>query len=218
VLDQKGKTTADVFQQVVDGRTPVVLFEPVPRVVRALPYSVLVSTPRLSDVEADAMEGELAWRRRVGSPYLVLHTALMAYLDAYDYVLIDCPPSIGVITLNGLALSDGVLIPVMPSLISTAGITQLTTRVGEFAKSLGRPIKNYGTVVNRYDSRTNSQQAIVRSLESRAEVKPLWTARISDSVRAQEGYNPRPMTLAQRWGTQQGELAALAEEFVRRVR
>lgn len=217
-LDGKKRTIADVFDAVVRDATIAPHFEAVSRVRGAVPVQLLASTPRLAEVESEAMESDQAWRRRVGSPYLVLHQALYHLLDPYDYVIIDCPPSLGPITLNGLALTDGYLIPVMPSPVATSGLELLQRKIVQFAQGLRRPIKRYGTVVNRVDARANLHAAIIRELEGNPEAKPVWSTRIARSVRVEEGWdNPEARTLVQRWGASHDDFFALAEEFIRRV-
>jgi chromosome partitioning protein len=217
-LDKKRRTLADVFWAVVEGRDAGVHVEVVNRVSGAVPVSLVASTPRLSDVEAEAMEADQAWRRRVGSPYLVLHTALSRYTDAFDHVLVDCPPSLGVVTLNGLALSDGYLIPVTPTPVAIAGIAQLADKIASFSAGIARPLRRYGTIINAIDSRTNLHDSIIRELERQKTVTPIWSTRIRQSVRAQEGWdNPGPRTLTQRWGALYGDYQSLAEEYLRRV-
>lgn len=185
------------------------------RVVRGAPCSLLAATPRLIGVEARLEDQERP--SRLGSQYLTLHSVLARRLPAYDYTLIDCPPSLGTLTRNGLAISDGVLIPVAPTAISAVGLSQLIERLDHFGKGLGRPLKRYGTILNLVEH-GNAPEAVTRQLTANPDAQPIWTTRIARSVRAHEGYAPGQRTLVQRWGTLAPDLAALAEEFTRRVR
>lgn len=218
-LDRGRLTVADLFQAVVSTGAGVPHIERVTRVTRGSAVDLIASTPRLSDVEEDVLEGDAGWRRRMGSPYVVLSRGLGDLVDTYDYVLIDCPPALGMITLNGLALSDGYLIPVMPSPIAVSGLELLAAKVNEFGAGLRRKLVRYGTVVNRVKVGTLSHAAIIGELERNPEAKPVWNARIRDSVRAEEEWDQHgASTLIQRWGTLHTDFSALAEEFVRRVR
>jgi chromosome partitioning protein len=218
-LDHRHKTVADVFEDVVRNVAVAPHIEAINRIRGAIPAQLLASTPRLSDIESEAMESDQAWRRRVGSPYLVLTQALSRLSDGYDYVLLDCPPSLGVITVNGLAFSDGYLIPVMPSPVAISGIEQVVRKIGSFATGLRRSIKRYGTIINRMDGRTNLHPTIISELERNPEAKPVWATRIRASVHAEEGWaQHEARTLLQRWGSLHGDFAALTEEFIRRVR
>ena len=59
---------------------------------------------------------------------------------AYDYVIIDCPPSLGDVTKNGLRISTGYVIPTIPDILSTWGIYQIVQSVHELGQSLARPV------------------------------------------------------------------------------
>ncbi|MGZ8178824.1 ParA family protein [Williamsia sp. SKLECPSW1] len=80
----------------------------------------------------------------------VLGAALAPVLDDYDVVLLDCPPSMGPLTLNGLAMAHGYLVPTIPDVLSTYGIGQVQTQIARFADELGRPIVELGVVISKY--------------------------------------------------------------------
>jgi len=84
------------------------------------------------------------------SPADILYTAVKSVIDDYDYVLIDCPPNLGIITLNGLRVAHGYIIPTIPDVLSTYGIPQITSRVAGFAAELNEPIEPYGIVICKY--------------------------------------------------------------------
>lgn len=69
------------------------------------------------------------------SPITVLASYLtQEIVDKYDFILIDCPPNLGAITLNGIFLSDYYLIPVVADILSTYGIPQINDRISKVAK------------------------------------------------------------------------------------
>lgn len=218
MLDKKELTVADAFRQVSERRPRVLHVEMVSRVARALPVAVVVSTPRLTDVETDILGAPTARGARAVGPYDLLREALGRNLAAYDDVIIDCPPSLGVITLNGLAMADGWLVPVMPTPVAVAGVPQLFARVQEFTKTIGHPLRKYGTIINAYSAGTNLHASTLHEVAGRKEFQPVWNTRIRYSVRLGEGYaGAGPKTLSQRWGTAYADLLALAEEYTRRV-
>lgn len=218
-LERAEMTLADTFRDVVDGRDPRLHIETVHRISGAVPVSLLVSTPRLQDVEEEAMEGDPAWRMRVGSPYLVLHNVLLKHIDQYDVVLVDCPPALRAVSLNGIAISHGYLLPVMPSPVSIAGLKQVITRLDAFAKGLRRPLLRYGTVVNRFSRANNLHASVLGELKKEPGFAPIWNSIVGATVGIERGYaDHEPRTLVQRWGPAYSDLSALAEEFVRRVR
>jgi chromosome partitioning protein len=71
---------------------------------------------------------------------------------AFDDILLDCPPSLNAITLNGLFLSDAFLIPVIPEPVSTLGIPQILSRVRGLRRAFGREVPALGILVNRFDN------------------------------------------------------------------
>ncbi len=69
-------------------------------------------------------------------PIVILKEAIKDILSLYDYVFIDCPPNLGIITLNGLFISDYYIIPTIPDILSTYGIPQILSRVRMFKEKL----------------------------------------------------------------------------------
>lgn len=80
------------------------------------------------------------------SPLDILRGALQPVIDRYDYVIVDCPPSLGTLTKNGLRISTGYVIPTIPDILSTWGIFQIVANVERFAQDIGRPIPALGIV------------------------------------------------------------------------
>lgn len=73
-------------------------------------------------------------------------------VDRYDYIIIDCPPSLGVVTKNGLRISTGYVIPTIPDIVSTWGIYQIVDNVERFAKAIDRSIPALGIVATKVQS------------------------------------------------------------------
>lgn len=83
-----------------------------------------------------------------------LARALYPVLDRYDYVLIDCQPSLGLLTVNGLACSDGVIIPTECEYFSLRGLALLTDTVEKVHDRLNPKLSISGILITRYDPRT----------------------------------------------------------------
>ncbi|HEX9834054.1 MAG TPA: ParA family protein [Mycobacterium sp.] len=95
-----------------------------------------------------------------------LARALFPVLDRYDYVLIDCQPSLGLLTVNGLACSDMVIIPTECEFFSLRGLALLTDTVEKVHDRLNPKLSIGGILITRYDPRTvNSREVMARVLE-----------------------------------------------------
>jgi chromosome partitioning protein len=84
--------------------------------------------------------------------------------DDYDYVLIDCPPSLGILTLNGLVASDEVLIPVQAEYLALEGLSQLLYNVKMINENLERNIKILGALLTMYSRKNLVSQKIAKDL------------------------------------------------------
>ena len=95
-----------------------------------------------------------------------LARSLHPVLDRYDYVLIDCQPSLGLLTVNGLACSDGVIIPTECEYFSLRGLALLTDTVDKVHDRLNPKLSISGILITRYDPRTvNAREVMARVLE-----------------------------------------------------
>lgn len=75
--------------------------------------------------------------------------------DQYDYILIDCPPSLGLLTINAFTAADSILIPVQSEYYALEGLTQLLNTVKLVQKHFNRNLKIEGVLLTLYDARTN---------------------------------------------------------------
>ncbi len=95
-----------------------------------------------------------------------LARALHPVVDRYDYVLVDCQPSLGLLTVNGLAGADGVVIPTECEYFSLRGLALLTDTVEKVRARLNPKLAMSGILVTRYDPRTiNSREVMARVVE-----------------------------------------------------
>lgn len=116
-----------------------------------------------SNIDLSAAEIQLV--NEVGREQ-TLARALRPVLDRYDYVLIDCQPSLGLLTVNALACSDGVIIPTECEFFSLRGLALLTDTVDKVRERLNARLAISGIVVTRFDSRTvNAREVMSRVLE-----------------------------------------------------
>lgn len=119
-----------------------------------LKLSLLPSSPDLAGAEVELIE-VLAREGR-------LRTALDTVKDRYDYILIDCPPSLGLLTINGMvAAQDGLLIPVQCEYLALEGISQLVSTIERVRKAVFPKLKIRGVILTMFDSRTNLSKDVV---------------------------------------------------------
>lgn len=95
-----------------------------------------------------------------------LKNSLEPVKGIYDYILIDCPPSLGILTLNGLAAADAVLIPMQCEYFALEGISLLLQTVKKVQKSINPDLTIGGIFFTMYDSRTRLAQDVVVQVKS----------------------------------------------------
>ena len=94
-----------------------------------------------------------------------LKKALDAVRDAYDYILIDCPPSLGLLTLNALAAADAVLLPIQCEYYALEGVAQLMNTITLVRDNLNPDLAVEGVVLTMYDGRTKLAQDVVSEVQ-----------------------------------------------------
>ena len=119
--------------------------------------------------------------------------------NKFDYILIDCPPSLGLITLNAFTASDSVLIPVQCEYFALEGLGQLLNTINLVKKHLNKNIQIEGALLTMYDIRTNLSNQVVKEVKKYFEDKVYKTV-IPRNVRLSEApsygmpiteYDPR---------------------------
>lgn len=117
----------------------------------------------------------------------VLKEYLELLKDEYDYILIDCMPSLGMLTINALASADAVIIPVQAAYLPLKGLEQLIRTIGKVRKQLNRQLEIGGILITMVDNRTNYardiSELILDTYGSRIKIFP---QSIPLSVRAAE--------------------------------
>lgn len=219
--NREGRTVAHLFRDAVSGERRFDLERSIVPGVGSVGevgnVSLLPSSLELIEVQE-----QLASMPRgafyAANPVDVLRHALHPVLDRYDYVLIDCPPSLGVVTFNGLRLSHGYVMPTIPDVLSTYGIPQIMKRVRMFAKAFETEIEPLGIVVNKFRAQSTVHHAQLHLLASRSPA-PLFRTVIPENNDVAAAAEFRPVsTLRQKWGARTYEAyRGLTAEIVARV-
>jgi len=160
----------------------------------------------------------------------ILQKAISPILDQYDIVLVDCPASLGIISMNGVCAADYYLIPCIPDIRSTYPLPQIIQRIDELKRSSNIKIRPLGLVISMYRSQSKLHNSMVEELRSRAAlpredskwVPAIFDSFISFSVKSAEAaqFDSEVRTLKQKYGygTVFAEYQALTREFLERIR
>ena len=176
------------------------------RTVDLLPSSIdLIDVQdRLASMPQDRLASMPQGQFYSNVPTDILRRATLPILDTYDYVLIDCPPNLGIITLNGLRISTGFIIPTIPDVLSTYGIPQIIRRVSDFSNNIAEEIEVMGIVITKYRAQGNLHKNTVRSL--RRNHIHVYDTVIPERQALASSAEFIPMsTLRQKYGYQAGE-------------
>jgi chromosome partitioning protein len=221
-LNDKGQTLATLFK---DALTPQrrefdlekTLQRGVSDVQGAEAVDLLPSSLDLIDVQ-DRLAGAPMGQFYAVTPTDQLRVAIRSKLDEYDVVLIDCPPNLGIITLNGLRISKGYIIPTVPDHLSTYGIPQIVNRVANFSKEIAETIVPLGIVITKYQSNSTIQANVSKQLRSDPKGPKVFETVIHQAnqiAAAAEFQVTTRRTLKQKYGY--GDLAARYVELAREV-
>ena len=147
----------------------------------------------------------------------VLDEKIEAVKEGYDFVFIDCPPSLGLLTVNSLAAADGVVVPIQCEYFALEGLSQMMNTIKLVKKFLRPAIEVEGVVITLYDGRAKLSKGVVGEIEKVFGDK-VYLTKIPRNVRLAEApsygkpvsdYDPKCA------GAQAYE--KLAEEFLRRI-
>lgn len=114
-----------------------------------------------------------------------LKTALQEVRDEYDYILIDCPPSLGLLTVNALAASDFIFVPIQCEYFALEGLGQLMRTIQIVQKHLNPKLEINGVVLTMFDARTNLAQQVIEEVKNHFQNK-VYNTIIPRNVRLSE--------------------------------
>ena len=136
--------------EVLLGSTPAA--QAIVEAVQFKSLDVLPATPDLAGAEVELVDREGRERR--------MREALATVRDRYDYVLIDCPPSLGLITVNMLAAADALLIPLQCEYYALEGLSQLLNTVHLVQRGINETLAIDGVLLTMYDARLNLSRQV----------------------------------------------------------
>ena len=200
-IDKK-KSVNNIYNVLIDG---INIFD----AVRKTPYGdVLPSSNVLSGagVELVMMENR----------EFILKNALADIRKSYDFIFIDCPPSLEMLTLNSLCAADTVLIPVQCEYFVLEGLTDLMSTIRMIKKSLNPSLDIEGVLLTMYDARTNFSSQVAAEVKKFFRHK-VYNIAIPRSVRTAEApSHGKPVTTYDRSSRGAVAYTQLAKEFIKR--
>jgi len=162
------------------------------------------------------------------TPQDIIRRALNTVIDRYDFVIIDCPPSLGIVTRNGLRFSTHYIIPTIPDIVSTWGIFQIVSSVATFAEDVNRSIRPLGIVATKVNGQNPLHTRMKQTLEAgrlfdgkNTDLKqpPLFAHHFHEATDTARGadYEARVPTFKAKYGAKNAEaLHALTKEILDR--
>ena len=230
-LDGEGRTVAQLFDDRLNPRSDP-RFDIETAIVQRVStindgiarLDLLPSSIRLIDLQDQipmiALKGNYT-----ANPLQILHSALQPVIGRYDYIIIDCPPSLGTVTKNGLRISTGYVIPTIPDIVSTWGIYQIVDNVARFATDVCRPIPALGIVATKVQA-NNLHSRVIADLRARRlgrfgnggtlEQPPLFTHTVPQTVAVARGADVTSdlRTFKGKYGTAYNALRGLTQELM----
>lgn len=124
----------------------------------------------LAPANIDLAGAEVVLLTRTGREY-VLRAELDQVRESYDAILIDCPPSLGVLTLNALTAADQVVVPVQCETLSHRGVSQLLETIADIQRLTNRELTVAGFVATLFDPRARHSREVLADVQSRYDLR-----------------------------------------------
>ena len=147
-----------------------------------------------------------------------LKEALDEVRDEFDFILIDCPPSLGLLTVNALTAADQLIIPIQCEFYALEGLSKIIDSKNMVKKRLNTNLDIFGVVITMYDKRTSLAKQVAEEVENYFG-KKVFSTKIPRTVRLSEapGYG-LPITLYDSSGKGAKAYRDLSEEIIRRFK
>ena len=199
----KRKLRASVYDVVVNET-------PVQEVIISTPYGdVLPSAADLAGAAVELISME--------NPTHKLKQALAVVKDRYDLILIDCPPSLEMLTLNALAAAEGILVPVQCEYYALEGLTDLMNTLRLVKKRINPGLEIFGVALTMFDGRTNFSNQVAQEVRRHFPGKVFATV-IPRNVRLAEApSHGLPVTVYDKYSRGAEAYKAMAEEINKKL-
>jgi len=128
----------------------------------------------------DLSGAEIELSNEPGREYL-LKNLIDKVNSRYDYILIDCPPSLGLLTINGLVASTGLIIPLEAEYYALSGLTKLLGVIDKVKRRLNTGLKIHGLLLTKFDARTVLNRSVLEAMKSKFK-KELFKTKIRKNI------------------------------------
>ena len=217
-LDEEGHTLATLFEDVFREEKYFdlehTLQKNVSNIRDVVGLDLIPSSLRMIDIQ-DKIASAPSGKFFSNVPTEIIKRALKPIINNYDYVLIDCPPNMGLITLNGLRISNSYIIPAIPDVLSTYGIPQIVSRVNEFSQNIDEDIDCLGIVATKVRGQSSLHSRTIEELKREKDAHFFTTIFYENNQIGEAAECAEVNTLRQKWGYQ-GQFDRF-DSFVREI-
>ena len=198
----KDKSVHNIYNVLIEGMEAV-------KAISKTPYGVLLPSNKI-------MSGAGVELVMMDSREFVLREVLADIRNNYDFIFIDCPPSLEMLTLNSLCAADTVLIPVQCEYFALEGLSDLMNTIRFTKKALNPELEIEGVLLTMYDTRTNLSSQIATEIKKHFKEKTYQVA-IPRSVRIAEApSHGKPIMVYDKYSRGSITYQELAKEFLKR--
>ena len=125
---------------------------------KELNLSLLPASRNLAGAEVDFIDTD--------KPQYILKNIIKPIRKKYDFIIIDCPPALGILTVNSMTAADTVLVPIQCEFFALDGLSQLMYTIDLIRKKLNKTLEIEGVVFTMYDARTNLSLEVVENVKN----------------------------------------------------
>jgi chromosome partitioning protein len=183
-LDPQGNATSGVgiSKKVLKATTKELLTGelPVEQIIQETPYKnlhVIPTNTALAGAEFELFD--------IDEPEFRIKKGLESVKDNYDYILIDCPPSLGMLTINAFTASDGVIVPMQCEFYALEGLSQLMVTINRIKRMYNPELSITGILITMYNSRLLLSMQVIAELDKHYSDK-IFRTKVSRNVKLTE--------------------------------
>lgn len=161
---EKSTLKSSVYDLLINDENPLELIMP----TELASLQLIPATPDLAGAEIELIE--LPERENK------LKKIIASLKDQYDFIIIDCPPSLGLLTINALTAADSVIVPLQAEFYAMEGLSQIIRTIGLVQKGLNQRLKLEGILLTMYDGRNNLSRQV------QEEIRTHFSGQVFDTV------------------------------------